>query len=788
MQKQRFPLLILILFLNTNLFSESNPPKRELRGAWVATVVNLDWPSSPYYSPEKQRSELIAILDELHRMGINTVIFQIRPECDAFYQSSLEPWSYYLTGSQGTAPTPFYDPLEFAIAEVHKRGMELHAWFNPYRAVRQVGAYPIDQNHVSIKHPDWIIQIGDFKFLDPGFPMVREFVTSVVMDVVTRYDIDGVHFDDYFYPYPPNQITSQDDQTFDNYSRGFTNRGDWRRDNVNLLVKMVYEGIQSHKPFVKFGISPFGIWKNGVPAGIVGLDAYNTIYADALAWLNQQTVDYLTPQLYWPHGGGQDYGKLLPWWAERMNGRHLYPGQAAYKISSWSNSEMPNQIRLNRNTENVYGSIYFRAYSLQSNPRGFADSLTTDFYRFPAISPIMAWKDSIPPNDPWNLKYESLYTRGPAGLKWNIPTLAADGDSAFRYVVYRFDKDNIQITDLEDPARISSITGIPRSSPEIPPNIGGPYYYLVTALDRNSNESDMSNMIAVYPPEEPVLVSPVNGEQGLPSEAVLTWHHLTTAASYQVQVSMDSTFTREMNWDETGISDTFKLVIGLAGQQRYYWRVRASNAGGTGDFSDHFAFTTGFPVAPLLVYPNNNTSEIPIDPIFTWNAVVSATSYQLQVARSINFAPTSMVFDSSGIVDTTYSGVVLENNRLFFWRVNATNSIDTGNWSETFKFKTVPSTDVAVYHELPNDYKLYPNYPNPFNMTTIISFDIPEQSHVTLKIYDGLGREIATVVDDMLERGHHEVLFGGRYLPSGIYLYRLKGAGTILTGKMLMLK
>jgi len=216
--------------------------------------------------------------------------------------------------------------------------------------------------------------------------------------------------------------------------------------------------------------------------------------------------------------------------------------------------------------------------------------------------------------------------------------------------------------------------------------------------------------------------------------------------------------------------------------------VNASNAGGTGDFSDHFVFTTGFPVAPMLVYPTNNKSEIPIDPIFTWNAVQSATSYQLQLARSINFAPTSMVLDSSGIIDTTCSGIVLENNRFFFWRVNATNSIGTGNWSVTFKFKTAPSSEVADFRELPHDYKLYPNYPNPFNAVTTISFDIPKHSHVIIKIYDGLGREIATLVDEVLERGHYEVLFGDRNLPSGIYLCRLKAGGMILTGKMLLLK
>ncbi|HEX9972655.1 MAG TPA: family 10 glycosylhydrolase, partial [bacterium] len=274
-------------------------------------MVNLDWPSSPSLNPDRQRSELVSTLDQLRAVGINAIFFQVRPECDAFYQSTYEPWSYFLTGKQGKAPSPFYDPLEFAISEAHKRGMELHAWFNPYRAIREIGSFQIDSTHVTVRHPDWAIQIGNFKFLNPGLPMVREHVTAVIIDVARRYDIDGIHFDDYFYPYPPNNITNEDDQTFANYSRGFTGRGDWRRDNVNLFIEMVYDTIQAIKPYVKFGVSPFGIWKNGVPSGITGLDAYSAIYADAVTWFNKQIVDYVAPQLYWAFGGGQDYGKLL---------------------------------------------------------------------------------------------------------------------------------------------------------------------------------------------------------------------------------------------------------------------------------------------------------------------------------------------------------------------------------------------------------------------------------------------------------------------------------------------
>jgi len=232
--------------------------------------------------------------------------------------STIEPWSYYLTSEQGISPEPFFDPLKIVIVEAHKRGIELHAWFNPYPVVRKIGSYILASNHISITYPKWLITISDFRFLNPGLPQVRDYVTNVIMDVVRRYDIDGVHFDDYFYPYPPNNISNEDLSTFAEYSRRFSNIGNWRWDNVNELIRMVYDSIQVTKPFIKFGISPFGIWKSGVPLGILGLDAYNEIYADAVTWLNEQIVDYISPQLYLPFGGGQDYGKLLPCWLPNL--------------------------------------------------------------------------------------------------------------------------------------------------------------------------------------------------------------------------------------------------------------------------------------------------------------------------------------------------------------------------------------------------------------------------------------------------------------------------------------
>jgi uncharacterized lipoprotein YddW (UPF0748 family) len=273
---------LIIIFNATILLSQSITPKRDFRGAWVATVTNLDWPSSRNLTTAAQQEELISLFNELERININAVIFQIRTECDALYDSPYEPWSYWLTGAQGKAPNPYYDPLEFAIEEAHKRGLELHAWFNPYRAEKKINAYTTSIDHVTTLHPEWTITIGDFKFLNPGLPEVRNYVTTIVADVATRYDIDGVHFDDYFYPYPPNQITTQDQQTFSEFPRGFTNIGDWRRDNVNELLRIISDTLKTIKPHVKFGMSPFGIYRPENPPGISGLDAYTALFTAML--------------------------------------------------------------------------------------------------------------------------------------------------------------------------------------------------------------------------------------------------------------------------------------------------------------------------------------------------------------------------------------------------------------------------------------------------------------------------------------------------------------------------
>jgi len=705
MKKRLRHLGIFCIIFFTNTFAQNLPPKREFRGAWVATVLNLDWPSAPGLDPQTQRGELIRLLDELQAAGINAVFFQIRSECDAMYVSSFEPWSFWLTGQQGRAPSPFYDPLHFAVQETHKRGMELHAWFNPYRAVREGGRYAVDPNHVSIKHPDWILTFPAYpnttqKWLDPGLPEVRNYITSIVMEVVRRYDVDGVHFDDYFYVYPDARvnlpgIATQDDATFRNHPRGFASRSDWRRDNINLFVKMVHDSIRVVKPFVKFGLSPLGIWKSGVPAGTSGLDAYNAIYADAVAWLTMNIVDYIAPQLYWRFGGQQDYAKLLLWWASQAVSSHLYAGQGIYRLlpqdGDWPLGEVGEQLNFNRSTFGVQGNIFYRAEMIQQNIKGFSNLLKTEIYRYPALSPVMNWKETLPPNAPQNLRYERIAGTGSANLRWEAPPNDADGDTAFRYVVYRFDHAAVQSSEFNDPSKIVAIAGLSFNMPKTPLS-NTPYYYAVTALDRNSNESLPTNAIMIAPPATALLASPANGAIIGTAGIALRWNYPNNAASYQLQVARDSTFTSSLLVNKVGLVDTFEVISGLANAITYYWRVQASNAGGTSAFST------------------------------------------------------------------------------------------------TWRFKAIETTAVDETPRVPATLALYQNYPNPFNPITTIIFDLPKSGAPQLIIYDILGQEVMALLDETKPAGRHEAHFYAYDLPSGIYYYRLKFEGRVLTKKMTILK
>lgn len=496
-----FTYIITFIILPYLSVAQAIPPKREFRAVWIATVANIDWPSQKGLSPVVQQKEFLYILDEQRKNGMNAVVVQIRPSADAFYRSRYELWSQWLTGKQGVEPNPPYDPLAFMIDECHKRNMEFHAWFNPYRATFDTISGNVSPQHITRRNPEWFLTYGGKKIFDPGLPQVREYIVQVILDVVRNYDIDAVHFDDYFYPYPVAGDTLRDDQTFDNHANGYTNKDDWRRYNVNALIQMVYNSIRLAKPYIKFGISPFGVWRNRSEDAEgsdtrAGNTSYSHLYADSKAWIKNGWVDYLVPQNYFSTGYWLvGYEKLVGWWTRNGYGRHLYIGHGPYKInknadSAWFNpSQIPNQIRINRSYPQIQGSVYFSSKSLMSNPNSVGDSLRNDFYCYPALIPTMPWKDSIPPLPPKKLKVKRS-TKG-ITLTWQPPQKATDDDSAYSYIIYRFEKR--QPVNIENPRNILSVSN--KSISSYTDTLTGSharYVYVITALDRLHNESATS--------------------------------------------------------------------------------------------------------------------------------------------------------------------------------------------------------------------------------------------------------------------------------------------------------
>jgi uncharacterized lipoprotein YddW (UPF0748 family) len=385
-------------------FAQSPPlPPREFRAAWIATVHNIDWPSKPGLSADAQRAELRAIMQRAADLRLNAVIFQVRPQCDAFYQSS-EPWSRFLTGKMGESPG--YDPLAYAMQEAHARGLELHAWFNPFRALSSA-TVETSSRHVTKRHPEWVRRYGSQLWLDPGEPAARAYSLGIIMDVVRRYDVDGIHIDDYFYPYPIKDAGSilpfPDEATYRRHGAGLA-RDDWRRAGIDGFVAQLYQSIKTEKRGVKFGISPFGIWRPGVPETIeADLDSYAHLFADARRWLREGWCDYLAPQLYWPiEPAKQSFPVLLDWWrAENRAGRHVWPGLAVDRIGKDRGAtEIVNQLAFTRRAGPGPGQIYWSGKNIFADRGGVAKQLLARAYTDTALVPASPWLDAMPPERP----------------------------------------------------------------------------------------------------------------------------------------------------------------------------------------------------------------------------------------------------------------------------------------------------------------------------------------------------------------------------------------------------
>ncbi|MGZ5246231.1 MAG: glycoside hydrolase family 10 protein [Flavitalea sp.] len=388
---------LIMMLLGFTAFSQ---PEYEFRAAWIATVDNIDWPSRGNYDTEKQKQEFIDLLDMHKKNGMNAVIVQVRPATDAFYPSQYEPWSEWLTGKQGRPPFPYYDPLEFMVSETHKRGMEFHAWCNPYRAEHSIGKSSISTAHITRLFPKWFLSYGGKRYFDPGHPEAQKHVVNVIRDIVKRYDIDGMHFDDYFYPYRVAGKEFPDDLSYKN-SGSEMSKDDWRRSNVDSIIFKLSRAIKEEKPTVKFGISPFGVWRNIDKDSLgsatkAGVTNYDDLYANVLLWLKEGWIDYVAPQLYWEIGHkAAPYEVLVDWWSKNTYGKHCYIGLGIYRAGSnaaWRDSTLlPRQINMMRSYPEIQGAIYFSSKSFVNNPNGWCDSLQNNYYKIPAMVPPMPW-------------------------------------------------------------------------------------------------------------------------------------------------------------------------------------------------------------------------------------------------------------------------------------------------------------------------------------------------------------------------------------------------------------
>ncbi|MDR2359179.1 MAG: family 10 glycosylhydrolase [Prevotellaceae bacterium] len=492
---KKLHLFLLLLALSTFPFAplDAQPNKRALRGVWIATVANIDWPAKPGLPVAQQQAEMVALLDKVKACHMNTVVLQIRPTADAFYISALEPSSYWLTGEQGAETG--YDPLQFAIDECHKRGLYIHVWLNPYRITNDTVVHnKYAPAHVIRQHPEWMVTYGSGQYFNPGLDEVRAFTCRVVEDIVRRYDIDAVHMDDYFYPYKIKGKEFPDSLTFAEHPRGFTSREDWRRDNVNRIIREINETIKSVKPWVEFGVSPFAIWRNQAedPRGSAtkgGTTNYDGLYADILLWQAQGWIDYVLPQLYFHIGFPvADYAVLADWWSQYSYGTTVYAGLAPYRISKkspqkeWrSKKEILRQIRRNSEDPNLKGEIYFSAKSLFRNPDvGLEKRLPKKEYRTWSIAPENNRIARIAPESPSGVVLQAVNGQE-VRLQWER------GENAKRFVVYKFKRN--QPVNLDNPAAIVAVTGLTEVTLPCKSRCLKKYRFGVTALSPSHTES-----------------------------------------------------------------------------------------------------------------------------------------------------------------------------------------------------------------------------------------------------------------------------------------------------------
>ena len=490
--KRIYTLLLTFLLLWPCVTAQNLLPKREFRGAWIQ-IINGQFEGM---SRDQMQANLTHQLNVLQQCGINAIMFQVRGEADAMYPSPYEPWSRFLTGRQGTAPNPYWDPLAWMITECHKRGMELHAWINPFRA-KTKGTKELALNHPYVKHPERFFEYDGLYLFDPGLNENRRYICQIAADIVCRYDVDGIHMDDYFYPYPVAGMTIPDQATYITHKNGIDNVDDWRRYNVNLFMEMMHDSIRAVKPWVKFGVSPFGIYHNVQPGSNIpgsntrGLQNYDNLYADVLYWINKGWVDYNIPQIYWEIGHkAADYEELIKWWSRFAGGRPLFIGQdvertvRAADLKNPQRNQMSAKFGLQRSLRGIQGSCLWYSAAVVRNEGIYATALQKNYHRTPALQPLFPFIDDEAPGKPRKLK--TMWMPNGYYLFWTAPKGTQEMDVARNYVVYRFEQG--ERIDLFNPEHIVAIT--PQTFYRLPYENGRKKaVYVVTALDRLQNES-----------------------------------------------------------------------------------------------------------------------------------------------------------------------------------------------------------------------------------------------------------------------------------------------------------
>ncbi len=710
---------------NTTERQESPSTQGEFRAAWISSVSNLDWPRpQDRNNIPAQKESLIAYFDTLQSLNMNAALLQVRPECDALYQSSFEPWSRYLTGSQGTDPG--YDPLQFAIEEAHKRGIELHAWLNPYRinASKSAGESYYDETHVYVEHPEWALAYEDGgKILNPGLPQVQNYIKQIVGDIISNYDVDGIHFDDYFYSYSGTP-SALDEDTYNTYGGDYSTLGDFRRGSINQMIEAVWDTIQAVKPYVRYGVSPFGIYGNGMnPPGISGLNAYSVIYCDPLAWLEAGTVDYITPQLYWPTGGSQDYATLVPWWADQVStyNRHLYPGQGIYRLDNspvargsdlhelksyfnmsetservaadpWTLGQIVQQVNINRDESDKgsLGSVYFRMDDFY-RVDGLYEYLKAEVYQELTLVPEMTWKSSTLPDAPSNIRLAQADGQAFFSLVWDQ---TEEGDRSVIYAVHPHEDPSTFINDANRKA-ITYTNAFDLSTVQIQEGRS----IVVTSLNRYGKESGPSELFEVPAPEKGILLLPVNNASGIQSTDYLIWSSIPLSSKYVIEIATNNTFTE--NFETFDINDTSIQInqIPLKGENTYYWRIAGENFGGPGTFSDVFTFTTTFPQDISIVYPAQNGTMVPLNPSLKWNATSASDSIQIQISEGGNTFNPNNLFEENNVKNNSENNYELNTDlkafTTYYLRMRSFNEFGYSNWTEIVQFKTLFPTPAA---------------------------------------------------------------------------------------------